>query len=45
MGMEADNEIGDEGALALSEALKANTALTALNLEGVQQQQRDNAKQ
>ena len=39
------NGIGVEGERALSEALKANTALTTLNLECVQQQQQDNAKQ
>ena len=28
-----DNEIGDEGAEAMSEMLKVNTTLTSLNLE------------
>ena len=36
--------ISVEGARALSEALKANTTLTTLNLHSVKQQQ-DNAKQ
>ena len=40
-----DNKISDEGARALSEALKVNTTLQTLNLWGVQQQQQDNAKQ
>ena len=35
---QAENKIGDEGTRALSEALKANTTLTALNLHGDQQQ-------
>ena len=39
-----DNKIGDEGARALSEALKVNTTLVTLSLACVQQQQ-DNAKQ
>ena len=38
------NQIGVEGARALSEALKANTTLQTLDLGRVQQQQ-DNAKQ
>ena len=38
-----DNKICDEGARALSEALKVNTTLTKLKLGSVQQQ--DNAKQ
>ena len=29
-----DNEIGDEGAKSISEALKINTSLTILNLRG-----------
>ena len=33
----ADNEIGDEGARVLGDALKTNTTLTELNLSGVQQ--------
>ena len=28
------NEIGDEGAIAISESLKTNTTLTSLNLQG-----------
>ena len=34
-----DNKIQVEGVRALSEALKVNTTLTALNLKSVQQQQ------
>ena len=40
----AGNEIGAEGARALCDALKTNTTLTALNLEGGQQQQQWNTK-
>ena len=40
----AANEIGAEGAGALSEALKVNTTLTILDLWRVQQQQQENAK-
>ena len=29
-----DNEIGDEGAMKISESLKTNTTLTELNLGG-----------
>ena len=36
--MPKDNRIDVEGARALSEALKFNTTLTALDLKGVQQQ-------
>ena len=39
------NKISDEGARALSEALKVNTTLQTLDLYGVQQQEQDNAKQ
>ena len=38
------NKVDDEGARALSEALKVNTTLQTLDLAGVQQQQ-DNANQ
>ena len=33
MNNETDNQIGDEGAKAISEALKINTTLTSLNLK------------
>ena len=36
---QAGNEIGDEGARALSDALKTNTTLTKLELRSTQQQQ------
>ena len=35
----AENEIGDEGASALGEALKVNTSLKTLDLTSEQQQQ------
>ena len=35
---QAGNGIGDEGARALSEALKTNTTLQSLNLEGEQEE-------
>ena len=45
----ADNEIGDEGACALGDALKENPTLTELNLEGGKQghkeAQQERAKQ
>ena len=37
--------MGDEGARALSEALKVNTTLTSLNLESAQQQEQDKDEQ
>ena len=41
---EAGNDITEEGARVLSEALKVNTTLTKLNF-GSMQQERDDAKQ
>ena len=38
---QADNRIGEEGAGALSEALKANTTLQTLNLKGEQEGEED----
>ena len=32
--IKTDNNIGDEGAKMISDALKCNTTLTKLNLEG-----------
>ena len=42
---QAGNEIGVEGARALSEALKANTTLTTLDLACVKQQQQKRQSQ
>ena len=38
------NEIGDEGAKAMSEMLKVNTTLTSLNLEGAEYEMEEKKK-
>ena len=38
-----DNQIGDEGAKALSEMLQVNTTLTSLNLESVKHEKKKEA--
>ena len=38
------NEIGDEGAKAMSDGLKDNTVLTSLNLRGEEKDRKDNNK-
>ena len=39
-----DNEIGDEGAKSMSEALKSNTTLTSLNL-GCEEEERERERE
>ena len=38
------NEIGDEGAKSMSEALKSNTTLTSLDLESEEEREREREK-